>query len=197
MLDFEFMRENWMFIAGGMGVTLGVSILAFLMAAPMAAAIALGRRSAAPLIHALSLFYTALVDATPLFMQIFFVFLALPQLGIFLPGFLAGVLVLAVNYGARMSEIFYAAFALEGRDWRESMRALAPLFASEFISIIKNSTLISVTGFVHDIMWRATKVGRAEFKNLEALVIAGVIYWMVILSLTYLFKARKFIVTVN
>jgi len=34
-------------------------------------------------------------------------------------------------------------------------------------------------------MWRATKVGRAQFNNLEALIVAAVFYWGLTLILTY------------
>ena len=41
------------------------------------------------------------------------------------------------------------------------------------------------TGFVHEIMWRATKVGRATFHSLEALIIAAIFYWLMTLILAY------------
>jgi polar amino acid transport system permease protein len=34
-------------------------------------------------------------------------------------------------------------------------------------------------------MWLATKVGRAQFKNLEALIMAAMFYWVLTLILTY------------
>ena len=48
---------------------------------------ALGRFQPSRLIYALSTFYVSLIRGTPLYLQIFFFFLALPQLGIILPGF--------------------------------------------------------------------------------------------------------------
>jgi polar amino acid transport system permease protein len=49
----------------------------------------------------------------------------------------------------------------------------------------KDSALVSATGFVHELMWRATKVGRAQFHNLEALIMAAIFYWVMTLILTY------------
>jgi polar amino acid transport system permease protein len=195
MLDFDFIRENWMFIAGGMGMTLQISVVGFMLAIPLAWIVASGRRSDVLPIKALSATYVTLIDATPLLLQIFLIFLAFPQMGIFVPGIWAAVLVLGINYSARMSEIFRIGAQSLGEDWREFMRTLIPVFAGEFISMLKDTTLIAVTGFTHDILWRATRVGRAEFKNLEALIIAIFIYWVLILSLSYLFKARKFMMT--
>ncbi len=50
----------------------------------------------------------------------------------------------------------------------------------------KDSALVSATGFVHEIMWRATKVGRATFHNLEALIIAAIFYWVMTIILSYI-----------
>jgi polar amino acid transport system permease protein len=180
VLDFDFIRDNWLFIATGIGATLGIAIFSFLLSVPIAMIVASGRRSTLLPINALSTFYAWLIDGIPLLLQIFFIFLALPQLGIVLPGFGAGVLVLTVNYGARMSEVFYAHCAVTGKNQGETRLSLIPPLTNEFTSMIKDSTLISVTGFIHDILWRATRVGRAEFKMLEALIIAAIIYLILI-----------------
>ena len=176
MFDFEFIRDNWQFIAAGIGQTLGVAVFSLLLAIPWAMMVARGRRSTLLPINALSTFYVWLVDGIPLLLQIFFIFLALPQLGITLPGFAAAVLVMAINYGARMSNIFYERFAAPEKSPSEIRTFLIPPLTKELTSMIKDSTLISVTGFIHDVLWRATRVGRPQFHMLEALIIAAIIY---------------------
>jgi polar amino acid transport system permease protein len=205
-LDTAFITENWSFIASGMVVTVGISILSILLATLLALLAALGRLSTFPPFYALSTFYVSLIRGTPLYLQIFFFFLALPQLGIILPGLYAGVLALGLNYGAYMSEIFRAGIASVGKGQREAAMALGmtgrqtmqrvilpqalrfaiPPTGNEFIAMTKDSALVSATGFVHELMWRATKVGRANFRNLEALIIAAVFYWIMTLILTAL-----------
>lgn len=204
-LDQEFIRENIAFIAGGITQTIYISVLSILLATLLALLAALGRLSTFPPIYALSTFYVSLIRGTPLYLQIFFFFLALPQLGIVLPGLWAGVLALGLNYGAYMSEIFRAGLASVGRGQREAAIALGmtpgqtmqrivipqalrfalPPTGNEFIAMTKDSALVSATGFVHELMWRATKVGRAQFNNLEALIIAAVFYWILTLILSY------------
>ena len=92
--------------------TLLVSVLSIILATVLALLAALGRLSTIPPVYALSTFYVSLIRGTPLYLQIFFFFLALPQLGIILPGLFAGVLALGLNYGAYMSEIFRAGSSL-------------------------------------------------------------------------------------
>ena len=205
-LDTGFIAENWSFIASGIWSTIGISLLSIVLATLLALFAALGRLSTFPPFYAVSTFYVSLIRGTPLYLQIFFFFLALPQLGIILPGLWAGVLALGLNYGAYMSEIFRAGLAAVGKGQREAAMAIGmtpgqtmqrivipqalrfaiPPTGNEFIAMTKDSALVSATGFVHELMWRATKVGRAHFRNLEALIIAAVFYWVMTLILTAL-----------
>ncbi len=204
-LNTDFIVKQIGFIAQGLPQTLLVSILAITLAMILALLAALGRLSTFPPFYALSTFYVSLIRGTPLYLQIFFFFLALPQLGIILTGLFAGVLALGLNYGAYMSEIFRAGLASVGKGQREAAAALGmtplqtmrrvilpqalrfaiPPVGNEFIAMTKDSALVSATGFVHEIMWRATRVGRAQFNNLEALIMAAMFYWVMTLILTY------------
>jgi polar amino acid transport system permease protein len=205
-IDQKFINDNLGFIAEGVGATIGISLLSILFATLLALLAALGRLSTVPPIYALSTFYVSLIRGTPLYLQIFFFFLALPQLGIVLPGLWAGVIALGLNYGAYMSEIFRAGLSSVGKGQREAALALGmtqgqvmtrivipqalrfaiPPTGNEFIAMTKDSALVSATGFVHELMWRATKVGRASFRNLEALIMAAMFYWVMTLILSYL-----------
>lgn len=205
-LDTLFIKENLLFIAGGLAETIKISLLSIVLASILALLAALGRLSTIPPIYALSTLYVSLIRGTPLYLQIFFFFLALPQLGIRLPGLWAGVIALGLNYGAYMSEIFRAALSSVGKGQREAaialgmtpgqtmqrvilpqaMRFAIPPIGNEFIAMTKDSALVSATGFVHELMWRSTKVGRAQFHNLEALIMAAMFYWALTLMLSFI-----------
>jgi polar amino acid transport system permease protein len=205
-IDTEFMVNNLSFIAGGLGETIRISIMSITLAMILALLAAFGRLSTIPPIYAFSTFYVSLIRGTPLYLQIFFFFLALPQLGIILPGLIAGVLALGLNYGAYMSEIFRAALSSVGKGQREAAIALGmtpgqtmrrivlpqalrfaiPPIGNDFIAMTKDSALVSATGFVHELMWRSVKVGRAQFHTLEALIMAAIFYWGMTLILSYI-----------
>jgi len=111
-----------------------------------------------------------------------------------------------LNYGAYMSEIFRAGILSVSKGQHEAATALGmntrqkmmyivlpqalrlaiPPMGNEYIAMLKDSSLVSVTGFVHEILWRAQKVGRQKFKNLEALLVAAFFYWMLTLLFTAL-----------
>ena len=203
-IDSQFISDNMFFIAGGIGETIKISILSIVLAILLALFAALGRLSKFPPFYALSTFYVSLIRGTPLYLQIFFFFLALPQLGIRLPGLWAGVLALGLNYGAYMSETFRAGISSVSKGQREAAIALGltngqlmrriilpqalrfaiPPMGNDFIAMTKDSALVAATGFVHELMWRAVKVGRAQFHNLEALIMAAIFYWVMTLLLS-------------
>lgn len=204
-MDQAFINEWAAFISGGVPQTILISFLSIICASILALVTALARLSRVSPVYAAATFYTSLIRGTPLYLQIFFFFLAWPQLGFEpLPGFVAGVVALSLNYGAYMSEIFRAGISSVSKGQREAalalgmtnrqlmrrivlpqaLRFVVPPTGNEFIAMLKDSSLVSATGFVQEIMWRATKVGRANFHGLEALLIAALWYW----SMTIIFS---------
>jgi len=198
-LDWEFIRTYAGFIFRGVWLTILLSILAITLSVVLAILGALGRLSRSPFAYALSTFYVSLIRGTPLLLQIFFFFLALPQLGIVMSGLTAGVLALGINYGAYNTEIVRAGIQSVGVGQREAALALGmtgnqimrrivlpqalkltiPPLGNQFIAMLKDTSLVATTGFVWEILWRSQKVGRANFRSLEALLIAAVFYWII------------------
>ncbi|NNL76927.1 MAG: amino acid ABC transporter permease [Desulfobacterales bacterium] len=121
-LDFMFMKKWAGFIFQGTGFTLFVSVMAISLACIIALLGALGRLSRNPIANSIATFYVSLVRGTPLLVQVFMWYLALPQLGqalegagmvgaqklLTLPAIPAGILALGVCYGAYMTETFRA-----------------------------------------------------------------------------------------
>ena len=203
-LDPEFMKEYSPFIAEGVIQTIAISVVSILLAMVLALLSALARLSKNPMLVAISTFYISLIRGTPLYLQVIFFFLALPQMGIYLSGFMSGVFALGLNYGAYMSEIFRAGILSVSKGQHEAATALGmnnaqkmryivlpqalrlsiPPIGNEYIAMLKDSSLVAVTGVVRETLWRAQRVGRANLKNLEALLIAALIYWVLTLIFT-------------
>jgi polar amino acid transport system permease protein len=202
-LDIAFMRKWLPFIMGGAGLTMFVSAMAIVLATVLALIGALGRLSNNPLANGISGFYISLIRGTPLLVQIFIWFLALPQLGLVLEPKLAGILALGVNYGAYMTEVFRAGIQAIGIGQYEAARALGmsagqtlrrvvlpqafriviPPIGNDFIAMMKDSALVSVIT-VQELTFRAQKIGRQNFRNLETFLIAAAFYW----ALTIIFQ---------
>jgi polar amino acid transport system permease protein len=203
-LDTEFINTWAPFISWGVPRTIGISIASIFFAIILALLSALGQLSRVPPLVAISSFYVSLIRGTPLLLQIFFFFFALPQIGIQLSGPVSGILALSLNYGAYMSEIFRAGIDSISKGQREAavalgmtqgqlmrrvilpqaLRLVVPPTGNEFIAMLKDSALVSTTGFVQEILWRSQKAGRQNFKMLEALVVAALWYWLITILFT-------------
>jgi polar amino acid transport system permease protein len=198
-LDFGFMLQWTPYIFIGVRWTILLSISSIILASIFALLGALGRMSKFPPAYALSTFYVSLIRGTPLYLQIIFFFLALPQMGVQLSGLWAGVVALGLNYGAYMTEIMRAGIGSVPIGQREAALAIGmtraqimrrvvlpqafqvviPPIGNQFIAMLKDTALVSVTGFVHEILWNAQQVGRQNFRSLEALLVAALFYWII------------------
>jgi polar amino acid transport system permease protein len=196
-VEWEFILGSGPFIVGGAGITILVSVLSIVLATALAITGALGRLSTNPVMYAIASLYVSLVRGTPLLVQIFFAYYALPQAGIVLDPIPTGVAALAFNYGAYMTEIFRAGIqavprgqgeAAQALGMRESVifrrivmpqavRIVVPAIGNEFIAMIKDSSLVSIIT-VQELLWRAGRIGRAEFQTIPAFLIAALAYWV-------------------
>jgi polar amino acid transport system permease protein len=192
LLDFGFLRDKWLFIVTGISATLGIAVTSFVLSTPVALMVAKGRRASILPVSAASAFYVLVMDGIPLLLQIPLVYFALPQIGIVLPGFWTGVLVLTINYGSRTSKNFYERFAATEKSADEHWISLIPSLTDEFTSMIKDSTLLGMTALIQDVYWRATRTGRAEFRNYEGFIIAAIIYLILITIVSLGSKALSF-----
>ena len=119
-LEPDWIADNAPYILGGIWITVVVSIASIALAVVLALLGALGRISTSPIWYGLASLYVSLVRGTPLLVQIFIIFFALPQVGIVLPPIPSGIIALAFNYGAYMTEIFRAGIQAVPRGQREA-----------------------------------------------------------------------------
>lgn len=204
----DFIAEYTPLFLGGIPLTIGVAITSIIFAVGFAILGALGRISRNAPIYAVATLYVSLVRGTPLIVQIFFIYAALPQFGLVLPAFIAAVFALSFNYGAYMTEIFRAgiqavprgqveaASALgmtEGQIMRrvvlpQAIRIVIPAVGNEFIAMIKDSALVSYVG-LHELFYLTRTVGSANFASFETLIFAAVVYWLLTIVFS-LFQER-------
>lgn len=199
-----FFPEWGPFILGGTGITIFVCVTSIVLAVVFALLGALARLSRNPIVYAIASFYVSIVRGTPLLVQIFVIYFALPQVGIIIPAVPAGVFALAFNYGAYMTEIFRAGIQAVPGGQREAAEALGmperlvmrrivlpqatrivvPAIGNEFIAMIKDSALVSIIG-VQELLWRAGNAGRPRLAFLEAVLLAALVYWVLTIIFSF------------
>ncbi|MEJ2597256.1 MAG: amino acid ABC transporter permease [Anaerolineales bacterium] len=136
--DAQYVAEHYGFVLQGAITTIGVSLASILIATVLALFGALGRLSRNAIAQGISGFYVSLVRGTPLLIQIYLIYLGLPQIGKTLVSFgftgigrlfilsaiQSGVLALSLNYGAYMTEIFRAGMQSIGHGQQEAAQSL-------------------------------------------------------------------------
>lgn len=137
--DLPFMAHHAPFLLRGIGYTLLVSAMSIALAVVLAFIGALARLSKNPIANGLATFYVSFVRGTPLLVQVYLVYLGLPQVGksleamgapywvrglFILPAIPSGTLALAINYGAYMTETFRAGIQSIHHGQREAALAL-------------------------------------------------------------------------
>lgn len=139
-LDFNpgYILDHYQFVIAGIGLTIGISIISILIAAILALLGALGRLSNNTIAQGISGFYVSIVRGTPLLIQIFIIYLGLPQIGnqfriigfpqladlFTLTAIQSGILALSLNYGAYMTEIFRAGLQSIHHGQKEAAEAM-------------------------------------------------------------------------
>ena len=133
-----YMLAHYNIILQGAGATLGVSLASISIATVLALFGAIARLSKSSVAQGISGFYVSLVRGTPLLIQIYMIYLGLPQVGeqltrlgfpqvgrlFILDAIPAGILALSLNYGAYMTEIFRAGLQSISYGQREAALAI-------------------------------------------------------------------------
>ncbi len=146
-------------------ITVELTILGIVIGIVLGLILAIGRLSKNPVSRTVSWFYIWVFRGTPLLMQMFFIYYALPLIAPvlqFSPMF-SGILALGLNSGAYLAEIFRAAILSIDKGQTEAAKALGmsygqamrrviipqsyrrliPPVGNEFIMLLKDSALVS------------------------------------------------------
>ena len=147
--------------------------------------------------------YVDFFRLTPILFQIVAIFFLIPIVfGVSMPAFTSGVIALSLNYGAFFAEVFRAGVqSIDKGQWEaadsmgiprlrtlvrivypQALRRMLPPIANMLISLVKDTSLISVIG-VAELFNTAQSVGAATFRQIEVLLLFSLIYLVINLPL--------------
>lgn len=182
-----------------LGVTLLATVLGFALALPLGLLWTALRR-ARPWIARPVALWVDFVRSTPLLIQLYFLYYALPLLGPALSPLATGVLALGLHYSSYTAEVYRAgvdgvprgqweaARALGFRPWQTWRRVIVPqaippvvpALGNYLIAMLKDSPLLAAIT-VLELLQTAKVIGAERFRYLEPLTLVGVLF--LILSL--------------
>ncbi|RHW37421.1 amino acid ABC transporter permease [Lysinibacillus yapensis] len=208
MFDFTAVIPSIPYILEGIGVTLQIVVFATIIGLVLGILLALCKIGNIKPLKWFAEFYTSIFRGTPLVLQLMIIYYAMPQiLGFNIEAMPAAIAAFGLNSAAYISEIIRAGINAVDKGQQEAAKALGvpyskmmkdiilpqamknilPSLMNEFITLNKESAIVTVIGAL-DIMRRAYVVGGQTFRYLEPLLIAGVIYYVMTLVLTFLGK---------
>lgn len=202
-LSFGFLGKYWGYYLSGLEMTIELSIVSVLFGILLGILFALLKLSNFKILRAVAVSYINFVRGTPFLVQIYIIYYGLFGMGINIPDVSAAMLALAINSGAYVAEIVRAGIQAVDPGQLEAARSLGmtqgsamrliiipqaiknilPALCNEFITVTKNTSMVSVIG-IHELMYNADTVRGNTFLAFEPLIIAALVYFTVSYVLT-------------
>lgn len=198
-----------------LGYTMLLTLLALFFAMIIGLIFALFNVSHNKILNVVGTIYIDAIRGVPLIVLAYFIYFGVPQAikmmgaaGFKLPALQAGTIALSMNCGAYMAEIFRAGIQSIDKGQMEASRSLGltygmsmrsvvlpqafkvmiPSIINQFIITLKDTSILAVIGYPELTNMGKTISGNT-FKSLETWAIVGVMYMIVIITLSKAAKA--------
>jgi arginine/lysine/histidine transport system permease protein len=203
-LDFSRVWGSIPFILQGVPVTLQYTLLSVIFGFSLGIVLSLFKISGIKPLDYFAQAYTSIFRGEPLILMLSLVYFATPQLtGYSISPLEAGVITFSLNSAAYVSETIRAGILAVDRGQREAAMSLGvpyllymwdiilpqalknilPALVNESINLLKDTALVSTIG-AQDILRSAQIVGAEKYVYFEPLIVAGVIYYVLVMILT-------------
>lgn len=179
----------------GLEITLEISAVSSFAALLIGVIIAFIRTTQHGPVKFLAVCYVELIRNTPLLIQMYIWYKGFPSLGLNLQPILCGMLALSIYSGAYISEVIRSGINSVAKEQKEAAKALGlneiqafrmiilpqairiiiPPLASQFINLVKNSSLVSFIA-VSDIFYVIYKGAADDFRFFEFFIAGALIY---------------------
>ena len=202
--NFELVVNSFPLRLVGAGVTIKITALSVALGVVIGLFVGIARLSRLRILRVLAAVYVDFFRGTPLLVQIFLVYFALPVItGQRVDPFVAAIGSCGINSGAYVAEIFRAGIQsidkgqMEagrslGMTWVQTMRYIIvpqafkrviPPLGNEFIALLKDSSLVSVIGF-EELTRRGQLIIAKTYGSLEIWISVAVIYLAMTLTIS-------------
>ena len=185
-------------LASGLVVTIQATFVGAFLAYVLGLFIAILKMSRLGLVRAVTYWTSEFIRRTPLLVQLYFLFYVLPDIGIFLSPFLAGVIGLGLHFSTYTSEVFRAGIENVPKGQWDASRALnyspvqtwkfvilpqaippmIPPLANYLIVMFKETPLLAAITVV-ELFNAANIYSNSHYKYLEPMTLVGAFFLLV------------------
>ncbi|MHC1679874.1 MAG: amino acid ABC transporter permease [Methanomassiliicoccales archaeon] len=201
-IDWTIISEYFPIFMKGLQTTLLISVISIILGFVGGILIGMCRISRNRLVYGASTVYVEAFRGTPLLIQIFLIYLGLPQLGIYVDSpLVAGLIALSLNSAAYQSEIFRGGVQSISVGQIEAARSLGmtynqalfnvvipqalrnalPPYTNEFITMIKDSSLVMTIG-VLELTLRGKLISATTGQSIPVLLFVALLYFVMTFS---------------
>ena len=176
-------------------ITLQATIIAYVLALVIGLSLALLRRSPLWVVSVTVREVIEFLRSTPPLVQIYFIYVGAPQLGVEIGAWTAGIAALSLHYGCYISEVYRAGLESVPEGQWEASRALnlsafrtyndivlpqaippiVPALGNYLIGLFKDTPLLSVIAII-ELMAQAKIIGSDTFRYVEPITMVGAIF---------------------
>ena len=202
--DMNLVVNSFPLLLVGAGVTIQITVLSTAIGFVIGLIVGVARISNLRVLRMLAEVYVEFFRGTPLLVQIFLFYFALPVItGQRIDPFIAAISACGINSGAYVAEIFRAGIQsvdegqMEagrslGMTWLQTMRYIIvpqafkrviPPLGNEFIAMLKDSSLVSVIGF-EELTRRGQLIIAKTYGSFEIWMSVAVIYLVMTLTIS-------------
>ncbi|MET2524948.1 ectoine/hydroxyectoine ABC transporter permease subunit EhuD [Ralstonia sp. SM1884_UCD616_TZ26] len=204
----EHAREFLPILLQGAVVTVEVTVLSFLLSSVIGLALALMRLSPVKAVSAAGASIVNIIRGLPIIVQLFYIYFVLPDIGIQLTAFQAGVIGLGIAYSAYQAENFRAGIEAVDPGQREAAQAMGmrgalimrrvilpqafrialPPYGNTLVMMLKDSSLVS-TITVAEMTRAGQLIASSTFQNMTVYTLVALLY--LLMSLPLVFGLRR------
>lgn len=205
-LNVDLMINSLPLVLVGAGITIQITAISVGLGLIIGMFVGIARICNVKVLRALATVYIDFLRGTPLLVQIFLIYFALPMVvGQRVDPFIAAITACGINSGAYIAEIFRAGIqAIDegqmeagrslGMSWVQTMRYIIvpqafknviPPLGNEFIALLKDSSLVSVIGF-EELTRRGQLIIARTYGSLEIWITVALIYLVMTLTISRL-----------
>lgn len=204
--------QNFLILFKGLLLSLGIALCSVVFGIILGILIAVCKLSKSKILKTFGNIYVELIRGTPMMLQILFFFLGFPVLYKLIFNqvlrvniYVCGIVAMSINSGAYCAELIRAninavdkgqyeagkTLGLSEADTMKSiilpqaLRNLVPPFVSEFITLIKDSSLLGSIGVI-ELLQSARTIGANYYNYLIPLLMASVYYLIVTILISFL-----------
>ncbi|MCZ4302496.1 amino acid ABC transporter permease [Microbacterium oxydans] len=182
----------------GLGISVLITLAAVLVGSPLGVVVYLLRASQNPVLRAIGATYVEVIRNTPLLLQLYLIYFALPSVGVNFDPVTAGIITLSINNSAYLAEIYRAGFEAIPKGQIEAADALGlsrpttflhvclvpalrnvlPSLTNQVILLFLASSIASIVA-VPELMHVMMGITTSTFRTIETFVVGGLLYFIV------------------